>query len=101
MGKAEVIQVIRTSLLRRGDGTKNSPIRIITQYWDFEGNLLWENDPHPEPFNDDSSQLNEILLLLDDLEKEGGDAPHRAVDPCTRIKVLTRGKGWKIGCCRS
>lgn len=43
----EVVQVIRTNLLRRGDG-KASPLRIITQYWSMEGDLLWEYDPAKE-----------------------------------------------------
>ena len=41
----EVIQLIKTNLLRRGSGeTKDDPIRIIVQYWDMEGNLLFEVD---------------------------------------------------------
>lgn len=44
MDKAEVIQVIRTTLLRRGDG-KEDPIRIIEQFWSLDGQLLAENDP--------------------------------------------------------
>jgi hypothetical protein len=40
----EVIQVIKTELELRGEGTKDSPVRRVTQYWDFEGNLLWEYD---------------------------------------------------------
>ena len=45
---AEVIQVIRTTLTRRGDGTTESPIRVITQYWTLEGKLLVEVDPVAE-----------------------------------------------------
>lgn len=41
---AEVIQVIRTKSLR-GEGTQQDLCRIVTQYWDFDGNLLAENDP--------------------------------------------------------
>lgn len=42
----EVIQVIRTTLLRRGDGkSSDSPIRAVTQYWTFDGTLLAEVDP--------------------------------------------------------
>jgi hypothetical protein len=44
MDNAELIQVIRTTLLRRGDG-KDDPIRIITQYWSVDGELLAEVDP--------------------------------------------------------
>lgn len=41
---AEVIQVIRTKSLR-GEGTQQDLCRIVTQYWDFDGTLLAENDP--------------------------------------------------------
>lgn len=41
---ARVIQVIETTLLRRGKGTVDSPIRLITQYWTFDGKLLAEVD---------------------------------------------------------
>ena len=44
---AEVIQVIKTTLEIRGAGSDDSPLRIITQYWDFDGNLLAEVDPAP------------------------------------------------------
>lgn len=43
---ARVIQVIETTLERRGDGkSMSSPIRIVTQYWSFDGELLAEVDP--------------------------------------------------------
>jgi hypothetical protein len=46
MSKAvEVVQVIRTTLETRGDGTKEKPFRYVTQYWTLEGDLLWEFDP--------------------------------------------------------
>lgn len=40
---ARVIQVIETKALR-GAGTEKDPVRIVTQYWDFEGKLLAEDD---------------------------------------------------------
>lgn len=39
-----VISVIETQALR-GSGTERDKCRIVTQYWDFDGNLLAENDP--------------------------------------------------------
>lgn len=42
--KARVIQVIETTSLR-GEGTKEDNCRKVKQYWDFNGNLLAENDP--------------------------------------------------------
>ena len=41
---AQVIQVIKTKSMR-GVGTDEDLCRIVTQYWDFDGNLLAENDP--------------------------------------------------------
>lgn len=41
---ARVIQVIETKSIR-GNGTENDLCRVITQYWDLEGNLLAEKDP--------------------------------------------------------
>ena len=43
---AVLMQVIRTQLVRRGEGNdKLDPIRIITQYWSTDGELLAEVDP--------------------------------------------------------
>lgn len=41
---ARVIQVIETKTLR-GIGTEEDMCRQVTQYWDFDGTLLAENDP--------------------------------------------------------
>jgi len=41
---AKVIQVIETQSLR-GVGTEEDACRIVTQYWNFNGDLLAENDP--------------------------------------------------------
>lgn len=42
---ARVIQVIETTALR-GTGIDESDMcREVRQYWDFDGNLLAENDP--------------------------------------------------------
>ncbi len=42
---AKVIQVIRTELTLAGEGTKESPMRRIVQYWSLDGDLLAEWDP--------------------------------------------------------
>lgn len=44
---ARVIQVIETKALR-GEGTETDECRIVTQYWDFDGKMLAENDPCKE-----------------------------------------------------
>lgn len=41
---ARVVQVIETTLTRRGDG-RDTVLRVVKQYWSFEGELLAENDP--------------------------------------------------------
>lgn len=45
MDKAKVIQVIETTLTRRGAGTDEDPVRIITEYWALDGKKLAEVDP--------------------------------------------------------
>lgn len=46
MDEAKVIQVIVTTLLRRGDGkSAETAIRVVTQYWSLDGKLLAEVDP--------------------------------------------------------
>jgi hypothetical protein len=41
--RARVIQVIETHSLK-GLGASEDPVRVLTQYWDFDGNLLAESD---------------------------------------------------------
>lgn len=41
---AKLITVIVTESLR-GEGTQEDLCRTVTQYWDFNGNLLAESDP--------------------------------------------------------
>jgi hypothetical protein len=43
----QIKQIIITRLLRRGEGKNDDPIRIITQFWDMDGNLIAEFDPSP------------------------------------------------------
>jgi len=50
MDSARVVQLIETTILRRGDGLENDPVRIVTQYWTFDGQLVAEDDPcGPQP----------------------------------------------------
>jgi|GEM_PF-3252443 len=47
MDTCRVIEVIETTLTRRGAGKDSSdPVRVITQYWSRDGKLLAEVDPH-------------------------------------------------------
>lgn len=45
MKEVEIIQLIRTRILRRGKGIDSDPIRIVTQYWTMDGVLEFEIDP--------------------------------------------------------
>ena len=46
--QCRVIQVIETTLLRRGSGKdENDPVRCIRQYYTLEGRLIAEVDPCP------------------------------------------------------
>lgn len=56
MKQVEILQVIKTHLLRRGKGTDLDPIRIVTQFWDMEGNLIFEVDDY---LNQIKSELKE------------------------------------------
>ena len=40
---AKIVSVIETISLR-GAGTDEDKCRVVTQYWDFQGNLLAENE---------------------------------------------------------
>lgn len=44
METVKVMSVIETRLLKRGTGISADPIRIVTQYWDMNGNLIFEID---------------------------------------------------------
>lgn len=45
MDECRVIEVVETTLYRRGWGTPDSPTRVVTQYWSKDGELLAEVDP--------------------------------------------------------
>ncbi|GAC42780.1 membrane carboxypeptidase [Paenibacillus popilliae ATCC 14706] len=45
---ARVVHVLETKALR-GRGTEKDPFRVVTQYWDLDGNLLAESEGPHEP----------------------------------------------------
>lgn len=45
MDEVEVMQVIKTTLTRRGAGVPDDPIRVVTEYWSMKGEKLCEVDP--------------------------------------------------------
>jgi len=75
MDKAHVQQVIICSKARRGKGTIGSPIRVITEVLDFDGNIIAEHDPNSfriehvrqfiySNFNIEEKELDEKLKRL-------------------------------------
>lgn len=42
----QIKQVIITQLKSAGDGIPGDPYRIVTQFWDMEGNLIASFDKH-------------------------------------------------------
>lgn len=44
MDTVKVMSVIETKLLRRGVGIPADPVRVVTQYWDMDGRLIFEID---------------------------------------------------------
>ncbi len=49
----QIKQIIITQLTTRGDGTKDSPYRRVTQFWDMEGNLIADFDATEEGSQND------------------------------------------------
>jgi hypothetical protein len=45
-------ELIVATLTRRGKGTVNSPVRIVTQVFEKDGTLVAENDPVDEKFTE-------------------------------------------------
>ena len=43
--RARVIPVIEMVVVK-GKGTLDDPVRMVEQYWDFEGNFLAEAEPN-------------------------------------------------------
>lgn len=52
MKEVEIIQLIRTRLLRTGKGVEGDPIRIVDQYWRMDGTLEFERDSWKESQRD-------------------------------------------------
>lgn len=66
---AKVIQVIETKA-KRGLGTKKDPVRIVTQYWDLDGNFLAEADNDPQYLSERSVWESERLIkIINDLKE--------------------------------
>ena len=60
---ARVVSVIETRALR-GIGTEKDKCRIVIQYWDFEGNLLAENDPCAKEKEQFPTQFSFVPVVL-------------------------------------
>lgn len=79
MDTVKVIEVVETTLTRRGNGETN-PIRVITQYWDRDGNLLAEEDPSPDikrRFQASIDRANRLCDVIDWALGEAGEFPIR------------------------
>lgn len=50
MDRVRCAELIVSTLTRRGKGIAHSPIRVITEVFDKEGNKIAEHDPSPEHF---------------------------------------------------
>lgn len=83
METVKVMSVIETRLLKRGTGISADPIRIVTQYWDMNGNLIFEIDPERIADLAEKKKLYEAIrkrindlrdrFKLDGLNVEGRD----------------------------
>lgn len=62
---AQLVRVIRTTLLRRGKGSESSPVRRVVQFWAPDGALLAEDDPCSElPADALSRELAQALATI-------------------------------------
>lgn len=68
MNSVSIIEVIRTRLKVRGQGTPNDPVRLVTQYWFKDGNLLLEEDEERESIL--QSQVIELRAACRAAERE-------------------------------
>lgn len=64
---ARVISVIETKAAR-GAGTAEDPSRFVTQYWDFDGNLLAENDPCKKDYDALKSKVSKLIKQIEDMK---------------------------------
>lgn len=87
MDTAKLQEVIVTDIMRRGDG-KDDPIRIITQYWSKNGELLAEVDPLPL-----TDKYMELLMCVTD--KIPGESRH---DTALRQLQQANAPSETIGC---
>jgi hypothetical protein len=60
MDELKIVTYIKTTLTREGNGT-DDPVRVITQWWDFEGNLLFEYDPTEGTF----TRIADPMIFID------------------------------------
>jgi len=67
MSICRVIQVIQTTLEKRGDGSTENPQRNVTQYYGIDGKLLAEIDPkqNTAPTNRDWTKITESIYGID------------------------------------
>lgn len=40
----KIVEVIKVELIRGSGLNKKDPVRQVNQYWDFNGNLIYEDD---------------------------------------------------------
>ena len=64
-------ELIVTTLTRRGKGTENNPIRVITQVFEKDGTFVAEHDPFDEKFA--ATDLVHFVRWCD----ESGYLPHK------------------------
>lgn len=73
MDTCKIISVIENTRVRRGDGTPESPIRIVTEYWLPNGTKIAEVDPaavviYPEQFKFVAQQIAQQVTTPANLE---------------------------------
>lgn len=85
---AQTVSLIRTDLLRRGKGVEDDPVRIVTQYWTWEGELVAEVDPLATRLHEKAVRDAEREAFIhgtgwpESLNAKKGVAPAEALERC-------------------
>jgi hypothetical protein len=66
MNGARLVTLIESTIARRGKGTERSPIRIITQYFSTDGELVAEVDQNVQVHLKKILDLVKAVLLAND-----------------------------------
>jgi hypothetical protein len=72
MSKAQIVKIIKTSRIE-GEGTTENPTRIVDEYYDLDGELLFDSDNYLK------DKIEDIIQIIDDMESLGENMINRVI----------------------